>query len=578
MSSHAIGSNVETTMTAAGGALQVLADSGIDAMFGNPGTTEIPLLKELGREDSPVRYVLALHEGTAVSAAMGYALVSGRPGVALVHAMPGIANGLSQYFNAFRSGVPLVLLAGQQDRRHQHLNPILQADMVDVLRSVSKSVWEAKTAAEVPAVLANALTQAARSPSGPVFLSIPVDLWDQPVSTSKSWSSVSRHNVGAARQDEVATLAQLIADADAPVFVAGDKVGWRGCGQQLAELAELSGATAYWMPGSSLANFPTTSGANRGLIFPNSASFARAFGGADLVVFFGAEFQAPILFSSDPLVPPHARTASLSETPADPLGAFTPDLVTHGDLLLTIDAVTDAVRGQLGDGERSRVVADRCENIVSEGLAQRERLRARSLPAADDAALTGRQAIATVFEAAPDDVMVVDESVSNAWVSLLGEFADPHAFLAPGRGGSLGLALGVGVGAQIARPERPVLAFVGDGAAIYAVQGLWTLAHERLPVVVCVLNNSGYSILKDFLDDQHFTSESTSDTPTVGELAMLSIEGPAIDMVDLARSFGVDSTRVEDASSCRDAVKRAFASGHPWLIDITLEPAKNGSA
>ncbi|MEX2194321.1 MAG: thiamine pyrophosphate-binding protein [Thermoleophilaceae bacterium] len=564
--------------TAAEAAVEALRQGGVDVVFGNPGTTEIPLIKQLTRDDAGLRYVLTLHEGTAVSAAMGNALATGRPGVALVHAMPGLSNGLSMYFNAWRSGVPLVLIVGQQDRRHQYLNPILQADLTDILRAVSKSVWEAKTAAEIPDMLTQSLVAAASSPPGPVLLAVPVDLWDEPVAAPARAVSARPRRSGPAAGPDVAALADALAGARSPVFVAGDLVGMSDAGGSLAELAELAGATAFWAPGSSLANFPTSSPCHRGPIFPNAASFERTFGGADLTVFFGVDLHAPILFAGTEMVPPACRVAAVTESPADPLGALRPDLFVHGDLTAAIPAIADRLRERLSSGVPPEL-EQRRERIVTEGPALRDKLLRRSLESAAETPMSGRSAVATILDAAPMDAMVVDESVSNAWVSLLGSFDDPVSYLAPARGGALGHALGVAVGAKIAREDRPALVIVGDGAAIYGVQGLWTIAHEELPVVVCVLNNNGYAILKDFLHSEHFSPELAADPLAIdSDAGRMSIAHPAVDVPGLARSWGLDAVRVDDAASCRSAVQEAFASGRPWVIDVQVRHAPKGGA
>jgi benzoylformate decarboxylase len=553
--------------------VEVFAAAGVDVVFGNPGTTEIPLIKQLTAPGSGVRYVLALQEGTAVSAASGHALATGRTGVALVHAMPGLGNSVSMHFNAFRGGVPLLLIAGQQDRRHQYLNPLLQADMTDVMRSISKEVWEVKTAAELPDVLERALATAAASPAGPVFLSIPVDLLDEPVAMGERRKMDSATRLGPVADHDLDLVAELLAGAEAPVFIAGDLVGMRRAGAALEELAELSAARAFWPPGAGLANFPTTSPFHAGHIFHNEAAFTRAFRGADVAFFVGAELQGPILFFGTELVPRSVRVVSLTETPAEPVGAITAELAVYGAIEESIRRLTKAVAAKLDTADRSSVVAQRRELVRLEGTEQHRKLRERALVGADSLPMSGSAAISPILDAAPDDVVVVDESVSNAWVSLIGEFRDELSYLAVGRGGALGHALGVAVGAQVAVPHRPALVIVGDGAILYGLQGLWTFAHERLPIVICVVNNSGYAILKDFLFSEHFSPELAGDSENAmdAELEMLSISDPPIDIVGVARAYGLDAVRVNGAEECRAAVEAAFASKRPWLIDVTVE-------
>jgi benzoylformate decarboxylase len=560
-------------ITAAEAAVEVLVANGVEVVFSNPGTTEIPFIKHLTGSRSRLRYVLTLHEGAAVSGALGHALATGQPGVALVHAMPGLANALSMYFDALKSGVPLVLIVGQQDRRHQYLDPLLQAEMTDVTRSISKHVWEVRTAAEVPDVIERALLAAGTPPAGPILLSIPLDVWDEPVTLQDRRPVDRRAELGTASGSGITALAKAIVDAEAPVIVAGDLVGMRRCAKGLLELADAAGAPVFWPPGAVLANFPTTSAYHAGHIFHNTPAFERAFGRADLALLVGAELQGPLLFSGTEAMPAGCRVVSLTETPADATGAFPVELALHGDLATSIAAVSAEVRKLAEGSGRAAPLEARRQSVQERGGSARERLRARAAPE-QGKPLSGPGAIATILGAAPKDVAVVDESVSNAWVSLLGEFDDELGYIAPGRGGALGYAVGTAAGVKIALPDRPVLVIVGDGATLYGIHALWTLAHERLPVVVCVLNNSGYTILKDFLRSDRFSPElsgsDAAETELSAGLANLSIADPPIDMVALARAYGLDAVGVEDADAVRSAVEAAFASGRPWLIDVSI--------
>jgi benzoylformate decarboxylase len=559
--SDSVGADV---VTAAEAAVDVLAQNGVTVLFSNPGTTELPFLKQLTGAGSRVRYVPTVHETAAVGAALGYALASASPGVALVHALPGLGNALGMYFNAFRSGIPLVLFAGQQDRRHQYREPLLQAEMTDVGRAVSKHVWEVRTAAELPDVVERALLTATTPPTGPVLLSVPMDVWDEPVSVQGRRPVDRRASVSAAPDADIDALAEAIVDAEAPVFVAGDLVGLRRASAALRELADASGATVFWAPGAALANFPTTSPYYGGQIFHNSASFTRAFGDADLAVLFGTDLQSPLLFSGTDVIPRGCRVMSLTETPADGTGVVPVELDVHGDIATSLRVLADAV-ARRGCEQRARL-DERRAAVQEQRIAAQGRLRDRALGGAAETPMTGAAAVLTILDAAPADAVVVDESVSNSWISLLGRFDDELGYVSPGGGGALGYGIGASAGVKVALPDRPVLAIVGDGATLYGLHGLWTLAHERLPVVICVVNNSGYTILKNFLRDRF----NADDADIAESIRSLSIAEPPVDVVGLAAAYGLDATRAADADECRAAVVEAFASGRPWVIDVTV--------
>jgi benzoylformate decarboxylase len=555
-------------LSAAAAIVEVLARSDVDTVFCNPGTTELPLIRELTAQESPIRYVLTLHEGAAVSAALGFALTTGRVGVAVVHAMPGLANALSMHFNAYKSGIPLVLLVGQQDRRHQYMNPLLQAEMTDVARSVSKHVWEARTAAELPQVLSRSLAAAASSPAGPVFVSVPCDLWDEALVIDSVEGRPGSEALGVAADSSVAAVASAICAAERPVIVAGDLVGMRRCAGTLAELADACGARVHWSPGAVLANFPTTHELYAGQIFSSEASFERAFGEADLVLLVGAEVTGPFFFSDNPLVPPSCRVLALSESTASSTGALSAETIAVGDLERSIRALAGEVR-RLCDSEMAQRVAQRRQTASAAVAASRGRLRTRLQNESALTPMRGGVAVDAILSAAPADVVVVDEGVSNSWISLLGRFDDEVAYVSPGRGGALGFACGVALGAKLGVGERPVLTVVGDGALLYGPHALWTIAHEQLPVVVCVLNNGGYSILKEFF--RRGESPATpADAATSAAVQSLSLAEPPIDLLSLAAAFGLSAFTATDANGCRTAVKDAFAAAGPTLIDVRI--------
>jgi benzoylformate decarboxylase len=570
----------KTTVSASMATLRALAAAGIEVVFGNPGTTELPLIKDFARVDQP-RYVLTLHEGAAVSAAAGSALATGRSAVAIVHAMPGLANGLSMYYNVWRAGVPLVLIVGTQDRRLQHLNPVLQADLADVARAVSKAVWEVKTAAEVPNVIARALEHAATPPSGPVFVSVPIDAWTEPADVLPAHVAPRIEGPGVPRKEVIDELCEILLSASTPVLVSGDIAARRHCQSALAQLAELIGARAYWAPQSSLASFPSTSGCYRGPIFPNSAGFARAFDDADLLLTVGAHVVPTILFEDSDLVPRDLRTVSVSETHSDATGIVSPELLVHGDLTSTLRVLLDELRTRVGkdDGLAARLL-ERRERVLQEGTRQRQRLRTRAASASvGNGPLHPSTAVAAILDASPSDVILVEEAVSNSgWISLLGEFPDALAYMSLAKGGALGYSLGLAIGATMASRDRQAMVILGDGSLMYSPQGLWTIAKERLPIVVCVLNNGGYEVLSEFLLSERFSPEvgdgTASESEIAAQLSHLHIDAPSIDVAALARSVGVDAVRARTAFELSDAVSTAFASKRPWLIDVPISKGR----
>jgi benzoylformate decarboxylase len=557
--------------TAADAALRALVDAGVDRIFGNPGTTELPLIKALARGGGP-EYVLALHEGAVVSAAAGHAMASGRPAVAAVHVMPGLGNAMSMYHGAQRANAPIVLIAGAQDRRTQHLNPILHGDMTAVMRPLSKEVWEAKTAEEVPELLVRALRTAAAPPSGPVFVSIPIDLWDQRVRTGEVRANVEPARLGGPRREAVERICDLLVEAESPVILSGDLVGFRGADAPAVELAELVGAPAYWPPHSLIAGYPSTSFCYRGMIFPDAGSFDRALKSADTILAIGAEVVPSVLFETEDLIPRSIAIGAITETPGDPSGILDPQVAAYGDLEATIGAVVAELRTRLTrDAALAARFERRREGLREAYVGRRDKLRAKAL---DRPSVEGRlhpsSAIAAILEATPRQATIVDEAVSNSgWVMLLADLPRPINYLSLTRGGGLGYGLGMAIGATLAT-ERPVVLILGDGALAYANQGLWTIAHEQLPVVTCVINNRGYSALTGFVASPHFRPTPIPDEQAQREADSLVIRNPDLDVVAMARTYGVRGQRIADPDVLRDEVGRAIAAREPTVIDVPI--------
>src|SRR5438477_8742810 len=265
--------------------MEILRAAGVRYLFGNPGTTELPFLDAL--PDSGLEYVLGLQEATAVAAADGYAQAAGRVGVVNVHVAPGLANGLSVLHSAARAKTPLLVTAGQQDTRFLMDAPILAADLVRMAEPFTKWSWELRRADEAPAALRRALKLALTPPTGPVFLSLPMDLM---VETIDDNADPAPMLAARTRPDSAALerAAALLASARAPVIIAGDGVARTGAVGGLVALAELLGARVHGEPIFRRVNFPGDHPLWRGGLHPAPGGVRKALADADALLIVGA--------------------------------------------------------------------------------------------------------------------------------------------------------------------------------------------------------------------------------------------------------------------------------------------------
>lgn len=540
--------------------LDVLAASGVGTLFGNPGTTELPLNDALAG-DARFRYVLGCHEVPVVAMADGYAMASGGAGVVNLHTACGLGNALGMLVNAQASGTPLVVTAGQQDRRLIFDEPVLSGDLVAMARPLVKWAAEVPRAADMASATRRALQVARTPPTGPVFLSLPLDCQSGEagdVDTSAAWVPGPP---GAAPEARVREAAEILRGARRPLIVAGSRVAEAGGCAELAALAEALGAPVYAEANSShgrlpvAGNHPLYAGPlpNWGdeihaLLSPFDAVLAVGLNVLRLYIHAEPERPVPrglpvIHLDTDP------REIGKNVSIAVGMWADIPDTVSR-------------LRAALGDIPGA---AARAEGHARAVAAARERLRHRIDAEWAGSPLTPAAFMGAIARVLPTDAAVVHESPTSHRNALerLGHFADPAGHFAP-RGWALGWGMGCAVGVKLAWPDRPVLAVIGDGSALYGIQALWTAARYRIPVTFVIANNRRYRILQDC---GAMLGLSNLGRP---ECDGIDLSRPATDFAALARGFGVPGSRVETADALADAVRDALASGGPALVEAAL--------
>jgi benzoylformate decarboxylase len=541
--------------------IEILRASDVDYLFGNPGTTELPFLDAL--DGSGLRYVVALQEATAAAAADGYAQASGRLGVVNLHVAPGLANALAIVHNASRARTPLLVTAGQQDTRLLMHAPILAGDMVQMTEGLTKWSYELRSAAEAAEALRRAIHLALTPPTGPVFLSLPLDLMTEPCDdTGEGPRPVSARPTP--EPDAVARAASLLASARAPVIVAGDGVARAGAHADLLRLAETLGAAVHGEPIHRRLSFPGDHPLWRGGLYPTATAVARALERFDAVLIAGASvftwlFHAPgSPFRSGQYVI-HA------DEDAREIGrSYPPTLGIAADLRATLAALHEAVAKRQDDAGRT-AARERAAGLGRARDEHARRLVAAAEAAAERAPIAPEYLMHTLGTLLPRNALIVDESASSlAHVLRHLPFAAGSDFFGS-KTGTLGWAMGAALGVQLAHPGRKVVATIGDGSVMYAPQALWTAAHEHLPVTYVVANNASYAILK--------AGMLTFGLPGAkrGVFPGMDLVAPEIDYVALARSMGVHAQRVDKPGALRDALAAALGHAGPSLVDVAID-------
>lgn len=532
---------------------QLLAERKVGQLFGNPGSTELTLIAGISEH---LRYVLCLHEAVAVGAATGYSLVSGRPGVVNLHTLPGLGNAMGAIATARANKAPVVITAGQQDSRHLRHEPLLSGPLAEVAAPLVKWSHQPVRAEDVPMALERAFRVAVTPPTGPTFLSLPMDFLEREAEPVVPADPV---RAGGLRPATAAAVVEQLRAARSPALVTGAGVEAAGAWDDTVRLAEALSLAVYAAPLASQFGFPTGHQRFRGPLPFHAGRIRATLEEHDVVLVVGAPVFVRYPYSPEHVVPEGTSLVLITDDPDEAARL-------EGGTGYVVD-LHDAV-AELADhaGPAPVSVAPPADHAAPAPVA--------GSPPGDTTASTAgspgpqpgavgidlASACAALARHRRDDGILVDESISSG--GLVRRFlhvSAPRSYARSANGG-LGFSLPAAIGAQLARPEAQVLAVVGDGAAMYAPQALWTLAQQHLPVTVVVLNNGGYKILRDF----HARTSAH-----LGSVPGLSV--PDLDLVGLAASLGVASSRAERADELDEVLAEAFAASGPHLVDIQLD-------
>jgi len=545
--------------------LELLAACGVRYLFGNPGTTELPLMDALVRQER-IRYILALSEVPAMAIADGYAQAAGSPGVVNLHICCGLGNGMGMLYNAFREGTPLVVTAGQQDRRMAFEEPILWGDMVAAVRPWTKWAAEVTRVEDLPSAVRRAIQTAMTPPTGPVFLTLPLDV--QMAEAKLDWTPPQLpdpHIRPAA--EAVRRAAEILAAAENPGILVGSRICEAGAVDELVAVAERLGAPVMHEASTShgRCSFPSNHPLSASPIPFWSPEVRERLAEFDAVLVAGMKLFQQYIYHEPPRpIPEHVRLVQVDDSPWE-LGKNYPlDAAVWGHpkpVLAELAAMLDAgMTPPQVHAARSRGMR-RAETHRNE----REQLRWEAEIQSKLRPMSPLYLMDRLSRVLPENVAVIDESPTTTacYFERVGALKNTSGYFAQ-RGWALGWGLNCAIGVKLAWPDRPVLAILGDGSAMYGIQGLWTAAHYRIPVTFVITNNMQYKILKDCAGVLGLPEARA------GRFLGLDVVEPAIDYVGLARSLGVAARRIAEPDELAEAVAASLLADAPQVIEVPI--------
>jgi len=541
--------------------LEILKQEGVDVLFGNPGTTELPLMDALA-VDNEMRYVLGLQEATVMAMADGYAQASGKLTVVNQHVTPGLGNAMGMLYDAQKAGSPILVTAGQHDQDFNRTEPILYADLPPIARPLVKWSDEVHRIEDLALMVHRAAKTALAPPTGPVFLALPGDILKLEADIDLMAPTRVAPNV---RGDKAAieSAAKILAAAKRPLIMAGDAVAQGRATAELVELAELIGAPVYAELIPNTASFPTSHPLFRGAMGRAQTAIRKILDQHDVMFSCGADLFALSLPSDVHPVPPDLRIVHLDVDPWELGKNYPSEVAILGHPKGTLPELSAAVRENM-PAAAQKAARDRLKSAGDANRAELEKLRARAKSLASETPVQPLALIHAISEILPKDAVVIDESVSSSGgMRQLIKSDDPQSFFGL-RGGGIGWGLPASIGVKLALPDRPVICLSGDGSAMYTCQALWTAARYKLGVTFVIFNNTSYRILKQRVFAQRGYAAQ------LDRYVGMELNDPAVDFVGLARSLGVAAERATTVHDATDLIAKAMAGNSPTLIDVAL--------
>ena len=543
--------------------LALLKDEGITHLFGNPGTTELPIMHAL-KDHPDLTYVMAMQESLVVAIADGYSRASGKLVACNVHVAPGLGNALGSLFNARFTGTPMILTAGQQEQGHGLMEPVLYGPLVQMAEPLVKWAVEVTRLEDLPRIVRRAAKIATTPPTGPVFISLPGDILNSEAGIELG--RFTRVDTRVKPSDELLrALVARILKAQRPVIIAGDEIVKSDALKEAAAFAEALGAPAYQCSTPYGAQFLSESPSFMGALSRLQKQVREVLSPYDLMIVLGADPLRMSVYSEVDPMPDGLSMVQIGLVDWDLAKNYGAEIAIKADVKETLRALTPALKAAGGAALESRAKQGLAELATKNWTARRKPLIEQISKASAKSPIDPDYMSLQIVEAMPDNAILVDESLTSGRQLLsLRPHRDRYGYHALASGG-IGWGVPASVGVSLANPDRPVVCVSGDGSAMYSIQSLWTAANHKLPLNVVICNNGGYRIIKQrllaFHGDDHYVGMDFVDPP--------------VDFTGMAKALGLEAIRITDPAELKPKLTDAFKRPGAKLIEVLLSNAVN---
>ena len=548
-------------MTGKRAMMEMLRAEGVEYIFGNPGTSESPIMDAL--EDFPdLKYMLTTQEGVAMGMADGYARATGKPSFVNLHIDTGLANGISLLTNAYEGGTPLVLTSGNKDVRKLAEG---RTELVNMVKEFTKWSVEVTHPEQVPSVMRRAFTEAITPPTAPVYVSFSANALDDEAEMEIVPSAPGYFRVGPdGRAIEAAS--RVLSGATSPVMLVADGVARSQAVAEAVRLAELLGARVYATAFAEV-NFPTSHPQFLGQINPAMPESRELLATADAVLAVGTSvfsgffyFSGSVLGRDTKLIHIDSNAGEIGKSEPTDIGILGDPKVAMAELAEALDA---DMSGSAKEAAKGRAVSA-SEAKAAKNAAWQQSVKARW----DLSPMSAERMMTEIAGALPSDTIIANDAVTTG-ASIFGamEFDEPGSIFGI-TGGALGWGMGGGMGVKLANPDRPVVAVVGDGSSMMTVQALWTAANANIPVIYVICNNRTYRVLKLNMNvyKRHVLGEKQPRSQYLGADFPIPLN-----IAGIAEAIGVHGRKIEDPADLAPALRQALDLGRPAVLDVSID-------
>lgn len=544
---------------------QFLAD-GINYMFGNPGTTEEGFLDIL--KDYPqFKYILTLHESAAVGIADGYARKTGKPAVIQLHSGVGLGNGVGMLYQANRGHTPLIVIAGEAGIKYEAMDAQMAANLVDMAKPVTKWAYKVTDRSSLLRILRRAIKISTTPPTGPVFVSLPMDILEQEFEEEIIPSTIINTDT-CPDNETIDLISGFLASSNKPIFIVGDGISASNAQEELNDFANFLGAEV-WGADYSEVNIKMTDSLYMGNLGHMFGDFSHSIiKNADLILICGSYVFPEVFPLLKDAFSKGTKIIHIDKNPYEIAKNFPVDIGLVADPKLTLKRLLDTLTNKMSQEKKLRA-EERKEQIllIKENKLQdeiaKDNLRSKEK-------LHQSHFMSELAKQLPENAIIFDEAITCS--KDLTRYIHPDT---PGsyfltRGGSLGVGIPSAIGIKLAAEDKTVIGFSGDGGSLYTIQALWSAAHHKINAKFVICNNRSYKILKLNIDE--YWKENKIPPHQYPEL--FDLKNPNIKFDVLAESMGIQAEKIEKYEQIEPAIRKMLNTDAPFLIEFIIDDAE----